>query len=171
MGMYEVRRFCSDCGEWRTVRAAQKVERQPNVKCHKHQAQREPLPIGTTRSHSTGYVMVRTVDGWMYEHRAVWQAHYGPIPDGHHVHHINHVRDDNRLENLRLVEGRTHNRHHTQRRHEAGEMNLRGRWKSELDDAEIVARRNRGESFRRIAKDLGASHGTVALHYRRAMEG
>ena len=37
------------------------------------------------------------------EHRLIWEQHYGPIPDGMHVHHINGDNQDNRIENLRLV--------------------------------------------------------------------
>ena len=36
-------------------------------------------------------------------HRLVWEAFHGPIPDGMQIDHINTVRDDNRLENLRTV--------------------------------------------------------------------
>ena len=36
-------------------------------------------------------------------HRIIWEMHNGPIPDGMEVDHINHVRTDNRIENLRLV--------------------------------------------------------------------
>jgi hypothetical protein len=38
-----------------------------------------------------------------YEHRLVWELYHGPIPDGMHIDHINHIRDDNRLCNLRLA--------------------------------------------------------------------
>ena len=36
-------------------------------------------------------------------HRLVWEAFRGPIPDGYEIDHINTVRDDNRLVNLRCV--------------------------------------------------------------------
>lgn len=36
-------------------------------------------------------------------HRAIWEAVNGPIPLGMEIDHINMIRDDNRIENLRLV--------------------------------------------------------------------
>jgi hypothetical protein len=44
-----------------------------------------------------------TVDGKRkkeYVHRKVWITHYGPIPSGWEIHHINGKRKDNRIENL-----------------------------------------------------------------------
>jgi len=38
-----------------------------------------------------------------YEHRIVWILHYGDIPLGFEIDHINMIRNDNRIENLRLV--------------------------------------------------------------------
>lgn len=36
-------------------------------------------------------------------HRLVWETFVGPIPDGMEIDHINTVRNDNRLANLRVV--------------------------------------------------------------------
>lgn len=36
-------------------------------------------------------------------HRVVWMAFNGPIPKGMNIDHINRIKTDNRLENLRLV--------------------------------------------------------------------
>lgn len=36
-------------------------------------------------------------------HRLVWELFNGPIPQGFEIDHINAVKDDNRLVNLRLV--------------------------------------------------------------------
>ena len=42
-------------------------------------------------------------------HRLVWIMHFGEIQKGYEIDHINHVRSDNRIENLRVV-SRTGNR-------------------------------------------------------------
>lgn len=50
-----------------------------------------------------GYVQVRYKGELLYAHRVVWTMHHGDIPDGYEIDHINNKRDDNRIENLRLV--------------------------------------------------------------------
>ncbi len=45
-------------------------------------------------------------------HRVVWEYHHGPIPDGFAVHHIDHDRFNNQIENLELMERGEHARYH-----------------------------------------------------------
>lgn len=49
---------------------------------------------------------VRDVHGqkrYPYVHRMMWEAFVGPIPDGMTIDHINRVKGDNSLSNLRLA--------------------------------------------------------------------
>lgn len=48
-------------------------------------------------------------------HIAVWEAFNGEIPKGYDVHHINHNKEDNRLENLELVDLHSHRKYHNSR--------------------------------------------------------
>ena len=80
-------------------------------------------PPGTRFVGSTGYVFVIQDDGSLLaEHRLVWEAAHGPMLDGHQIHHINHDRTDNRLENLECVDPQTHKRLH------AGHRWIDGAW-------------------------------------------
>ena len=52
--------------------------------------------------HSQGYVTLSANGSRQLAHRVVWLWWYGVAPDGD-IDHINRVRNDNRIENLRCV--------------------------------------------------------------------
>jgi len=66
-----------------------------------------------------GYVMIWVPDhktgrahkGWLHEHRVVMEEFLGrPLQANEHVHHINEQKDDNRLENLVVMDQNDHAR-------------------------------------------------------------
>ena len=48
-----------------------------------------------------------------FEHVLVWEAHHGPVPKGMEIHHVNHDKLDNRIENLKIVTRLEHKRLHS----------------------------------------------------------
>lgn len=50
-----------------------------------------------------GYRCIKIYRKLYLEHRLIWIYYNGDIPDGMQIDHINRIRDDNRIENLRLV--------------------------------------------------------------------
>lgn len=70
------------------------------------------------RLNNDGYVMIYEPDhpkaiggGWVLEHRFVVEQYLGQILGrDEHVHHINGVKHDNRLENLEVMDGNDHAR-------------------------------------------------------------
>ena len=57
-----------------------------------------------------GYLTVRAGRKALYVHRVVWVIHRGEIPSGMTIDHINGLRTDNRIENLRVVSITDNNR-------------------------------------------------------------
>lgn len=57
--------------------------------------------VGT--KHHTGYIAIIHKGKFKLGHRVIWEMLKGDIPDGLEIDHINRIRDDNRIENLRLV--------------------------------------------------------------------
>jgi hypothetical protein len=50
-----------------------------------------------------GYRQVKFKGNYYQVHRIIYEMHYGCIPDGMQIDHINRVKADNSLNNLRIV--------------------------------------------------------------------
>ena len=83
------------------------------------------MPGGYIRVWAPGHPVAMR-DGYALEHRKVLHDAGVAIPPGHHVHHINGQKDDNRIENLEVLPKSEHHRHHIA---EAGQViNQFGTW-------------------------------------------
>ena len=60
-------------------------------------------------------IQIKTENGWMFEHRYIMEQHLGrKLNASEAVHHKNHNRNDNRLENLEVMGHGEHTKmHHT----------------------------------------------------------
>lgn len=68
-----------------------------------------------TRDDQTGYYLCSTPseDGKRKRmHVYVWEYYNGPVPAGFHVHHIDHDKSNNTIENLTIIEGIEHRKLH-----------------------------------------------------------
>lgn len=52
---------------------------------------------------NTGYITCTLNGQQLMAHRVVWELHNGPIPENMVIDHINGIRNDNRIENLRIA--------------------------------------------------------------------
>lgn len=105
----------------------------------------------------------------MLEHRWVMEQHLGrSLSPDEVVHHVNEVRDDNRIENLRVVSSHSDHLLHEHSTRPSGRKH--NRWRRDVDDAYIVRRRNEGVSFRAIGRELGISRQVIATHFRRSQQ-
>lgn len=52
---------------------------------------------------AAGYIRISRNNKIIYLHRWIWEQLIGPICKGHTIDHINGIRTDNRLDNLRVV--------------------------------------------------------------------
>ena len=59
---------------------------------------------------ATGYIRISRDNVVVYLHRWIWEQLFGVIPEGWEIDHINGIRTDNRLENLRCIPGSTQKR-------------------------------------------------------------
>lgn len=82
--------------------------------------QKGNLQLSKYRYNHGGYIRIYEPDhpialpqGVVAEHRKVWYEAHGDIPNGHHIHHINGDKSDNRIENLACLSHSEHSRQHT----------------------------------------------------------
>ena len=62
----------------------------------------------------TGYYLSGVINGKRYRlHRYIYIKYYGDIPKGCDIHHKDHNKDNNEIENLELLESQKHKQRHS----------------------------------------------------------
>lgn len=65
------------------------------------------------RFSNSGYKQYNSGSGWKFTHRTVAEKTLGnSIPQGHHVHHVNGNKLDNRPSNLQVMPASDHIKQH-----------------------------------------------------------
>lgn len=62
---------------------------------------RQDMPQGTLGNR--GYWQIRLLGERLVQHRIIWELHFGPIPEGKVIDHIDRDKSNNRIENLRCT--------------------------------------------------------------------
>ena len=63
-----------------------------------------------TRDEKTGYYLNATSRKRL--HRAVWEFHNGEVKSGFHIHHVDHDKSNNDIQNLSAISSKSHLQHH-----------------------------------------------------------
>jgi hypothetical protein len=95
---------------------------------------RKPLTDdhGYMRVYSPGHPRTRKGQPYVLEHILVWERERGAIPNKFHIHHLNGIKSDNRIENLVCISPSVHESNHMTEKHKLREA-LRARIR-ELED-------------------------------------
>jgi len=111
------RMVCPDCGGYKT----QQSKRCAACNLRFYRGPRSHHWKGG-RYYTQGYVMLWAPDhpraqsnGYIREHIKVWMDAHGNLPAEYSIHHLNGVRDDNRLVNLAAVPRKWNRSYHVQR--------------------------------------------------------
>lgn len=130
-------------------------------------------PIGATRIHrQTGYVQEKTAAGWVRQHILVMERHLGRrLNPGEMVHHVNEVKTDNTISNLRLMTVGEHTVLHHQGKARTEEQRARIRnavrksrnVRLDVEKAAFIRRAIQSENVtqRDLARKLGVSPMTI----------
>lgn len=111
--------------------------------------------FGNGRKRNDGYIQITTKPyAGKLLHRLVWEEHYGPIPEGYVVHHIDKDKSNCAIENLVLL---SKNEHHSLHHWGSGRIDAAGGMQF------LSAEKNKGKTMSCIAEDLGYTQ-AVPIH-------
>lgn len=105
---WKSKKYCSRKCYWKTV--------SPKMKGKSHPCKKKGTGNGWLHKNSGYRVMIHPISGKkILEHRYFMECKLGRILQrNEQVHHINHVRSDNRIDNLILMSSKAHHKLHSQ---------------------------------------------------------
>lgn len=97
-------------------------------------------------------------------HRYIWEKANGPVPEGFHVHHIDHNPANNKLENLELVDETEHARYHLQQRIANGSLDTSASLEKAREAAKAWHKSEEGRAWHREHARKVADSRTIEKH-------
>lgn len=116
----QISRSCEVCGVEMRLRPSEAKRRFCSKACNAVVMTKRPMARlhngKPARKDRQGYVVVwepehpnKAFHGWQYEHRLIVEKSIERyLGSDEHVHHINGIKDDNRIENLEIMDGKEH---------------------------------------------------------------
>ena len=96
-------------------------------------------------------------------HRLIYEEHYGPIPEGFHIHHLDNDKTNCSPENLLLLSKSNHHKLHFNMINNPNWGN--GRIDKAGGVTFLSAEKNKGRTMQAIADELGYSNVSSVFHY------
>jgi len=111
---------CAYCGKKSNIQPSRRAYKNKfcNWSCLTKYRQIHPAhnrkPIGSKIKDTKNYIRIKvSKNGWDKEHRLVMEKYLGrKLKRGEEVHHIDGNKQDNRIENLFLIDKKNHSRKH-----------------------------------------------------------
>lgn len=127
----------------------------------------KPKTIGKKHIMKNGYMRTQTGNGFNYEHIYVWEKVNGKVPKGFVIHHIDHDRTNNDIENLELM---TKKKHDIMTIAENTKNGVRKTFKTpnqkDFDKDLLIQLIGETKSIRQVAKILGTTKSTITRNLR-----
>ncbi|MBQ9024839.1 MAG: HNH endonuclease [Methanobrevibacter sp.] len=95
-----------------------------------------------------GYMIIYCPDKTRMYHRVVWSKHYGKIPEGYHIHHIDKNKLNNNISNLQLICSSEHSKLHF-----SGENNPNYGKKFNMNHKISLSKAKNETGFYRVSKE------------------
>lgn len=126
------------------------------------------------RLQKNGYLTITIGNKKQYVHRMIMEAHLGrKLKRNEHVHHLNGIKTDNRLENLQLISASEHSRQHAIEKHFGyNRIGFPPVNKTSLETIQYIQeRRRQGAYLKDICKETNLSYPTVLKYAKEAKNG